>query len=281
MKICEYVIKRTHLIFLVSLLTFTGFISNQLDALEKGETKSSSKVKKQKKSSKKKGKKAPKKTAKKQQKKVAAKKKVAKKPINKDAAIVEKSELDMILEDQDAGKWELIVLGSGNEKIKLDICAVGPDKVKYGVDKVEKALYVNEGAGWEKKETSIKFVTVAMDGTVLLLNEGGEIFAYDHSSGIKDKIADSSYKWDSIAALNSSVIWAIQYEEGRSFGRLYSFQSTRWSAGWAAVTTEEGNQTQGIKDVFVTPGELWLIDVNGKAYVKEIEEWKTGLLGIF
>ncbi len=278
MKIFEHLIKSVGLVVLVSVFATAGFLPSQLMAVEK--------VKKQKKVKAGKAKKSPKKKSpktKKSAKKKAAKKKSAKKKavVKKDKVVVEETEFDKILRDPDAGKWEKLSFGEGEEKLSLDVLAVGSGNVLYGVDKKTKTFYVNDGDGWEKRlEGSINFVTVAMDGTVLLLNSEGEIFQYDHESKDMKKIAGSAHSWDSIAALNASMIWAVEYEEGRPYGKLYSFQSTRWSSEWTPVNNDEGIQTQGIKDVFVTPRELWLIDANGKAYVKDVEEWRTGLFGL-
>jgi hypothetical protein len=273
MKVFEHLIKSVGLVILISAFAATGLLSSQLMAVEK--VKKQKKVKKAKKT--KKTPKAKKSTAKKAAKKPAKKKAVVK----KDKVVVEETEFERILKDPNAGEWELLPRGEGNEELSLDILAVGPDKVLYGVDKEAKDLYVNEGSGWVRKiEGSINFVTVAVDGAVLLLNDEGEIFQYNNESGEREKLAGSAHSWDNIAALNTSMIWAIEYEAGQTHGKVYSFQSTRWSSGWMPVNNDAGEQTQGIRDVFVAPGELWLIDADGKTYVKDIEEWKTGLFGL-
>lgn len=185
-----------------------------------------------------------KKVAKQPKKSVARRKKV-------DKVVVAPSALEVIKNDPNQGKWEKA--SESDESLDMDNIAVGPKNELYGVDKETKAFYVHDGKVWVKKHDDIKYVTVAMDGSVLLLGGDGGVFLYKNDD--VTRIAESNYKFDSLAAFNVNDIFAIENDHNLPYGKLYRYQKGVWSL-----------VGKGVCDVFTTAGSVWVTGFDDTAW---------------
>jgi|GEM_PF-5504655 hypothetical protein len=117
------------------------------------------------------------------------------------------------------GSWTLVDSGD----VKIDKISVGDVNNVWGVD-ANKNICQLSSKGWEKKTTGID-VSVASDGTVVVVNEKNEPVLLNKEG--KWDVMSGGAKLTSIAVADNDTMWGLFVKGDTS--EVYNFDGKTWS----------------------------------------------------
>lgn len=160
--------------------------------------------------------------------------------------------------DWDQKTWRPIAPGQGNEGLALDVISVGNGGCIWAVDVDEKNIYELTGQGWQLRANGIGiFVAAGIDGTVVGLNQKGEVFRYQQGAWIAmpgvelERIAVGNRNYIIGSTSNDNALW--EWKDGK----------------WQSMLDRSGKQATGLDEIAINAvGTIFGTDEDGTLYHK-------------